>query len=147
MQDEGSQLAALALTRALPVREGERWLDLCAAPGGKTAVLAAEALAHGALLEANELSPARAGLVRDSVAGVPLEVPVWCVHGTGDDIVPLSQSESYVAAATAAAAIAGTDRAAFVFMSVALLAVIATAAAIPAQRSEPQPAKTTRRTL
>ena len=48
---------------------------------------------------------------------------------------------------TAAAAIAGTDRAAFVFMSVALLAVIATAAAIPAQRSEPQPAKTTRRTL
>ncbi len=76
VQDEGSQLAALALTRALPVREGERWLDLCAAPGGKTAVLAAEALAHGALLEANELSPARAGLVRDSVAGVPLEVPV-----------------------------------------------------------------------
>ena len=50
-----------------------------------------------------------------------------------------------LAAATAAAAIAGTDRAAFVFMSVALLAVIATAAAIPAQRSEPQPAKTTRR--
>ena len=52
-----------------------------------------------------------------------------------------------LAAATAAAAIAGTDRAAFVFMSVALLAVIATAAAIPAQRSEPQPAKTTRRAL
>ncbi|WP_336632763.1 MULTISPECIES: RsmB/NOP family class I SAM-dependent RNA methyltransferase [unclassified Microbacterium] len=76
VQDEGSQLAALALTRALPVREGERWLDLCAAPGGKTAVLAAEALAHGALVEANELSPARAGLVRDSVAGIPLDVPV-----------------------------------------------------------------------
>jgi len=76
VQDEGSQLAALALTRAVPVRAGERWLDLCAAPGGKTAVLAAEALAHGALLEANELSPTRAGLVRDSVAGVPLEVAV-----------------------------------------------------------------------
>ncbi|WP_454119595.1 RsmB/NOP family class I SAM-dependent RNA methyltransferase [Microbacterium lacticum] len=76
VQDEGSQLAALALSRALPVRAGERWLDLCAAPGGKTAVLAAEALAHGAQLEANEVSPARAGLVRDSVAGVPLEVPV-----------------------------------------------------------------------
>ena len=76
VQDEGSQLAALALTRAVPVRAGERWLDLCAAPGGKTAVLAAEALAHGALLEANELSPTRAGLVRDSVAGVPLAVPV-----------------------------------------------------------------------
>ncbi|MFT4214723.1 MAG: transcription antitermination factor NusB [Microbacterium sp.] len=76
VQDEGSQLAALALTRAAAVRAGERWLDLCAAPGGKTAVLAAEALAHGAMLEANELSHARAALVRDSVAGVPIAVPV-----------------------------------------------------------------------
>lgn len=76
VQDEGSQLAALALTRALPVSPGERWLDLCAGPGGKTAVLAAEALAHGASLEANEISPARAGLVRQALAGVPLEVPV-----------------------------------------------------------------------
>jgi 16S rRNA (cytosine967-C5)-methyltransferase len=76
VQDEGSQLAALALTRAEPVRPGERWLDLCAGPGGKTAVLAAEALAGGALLEANEVSPARAGLVRRAVEGVPLEVPV-----------------------------------------------------------------------
>ena len=76
VQDEGSQLAALALTRAAPVTAGERWLDLCAGPGGKTAVLAAEALAHGATLEANEISPARAGLVRQAVAGVPLEVPV-----------------------------------------------------------------------
>lgn len=76
VQDEGSQLAALALSRAVPVRAGERWLDLCAAPGGKTAVLAAEALAGGAHLEANEISPVRARLVRDSVAGVPLDVPV-----------------------------------------------------------------------
>jgi len=53
VQDEGSQLAALALSRATPVREGERWLDLCAGPGGKTAVLAAEALAGGARLDAN----------------------------------------------------------------------------------------------
>jgi 16S rRNA (cytosine967-C5)-methyltransferase len=76
VQDEGSQLAALALTRALPVRPGERWLDLCAGPGGKTAVLAAEALEHGAKLEANEISPSRAGLVRRALEGVPLEVPV-----------------------------------------------------------------------
>lgn len=76
VQDEGSQLAALALSRALPVREGERWLDLCAGPGGKTALLAAEALAHGAHLDANEISPARAGLVRQAVASVPLEVEV-----------------------------------------------------------------------
>jgi 16S rRNA (cytosine967-C5)-methyltransferase len=58
------------------VRPGERWLDLCAGPGGKTAVLAAEALLHGAHLEANEVSPARAGLVREAVAGVPMDVPV-----------------------------------------------------------------------
>ncbi|KQR25324.1 RsmB/NOP family class I SAM-dependent RNA methyltransferase [Microbacterium sp. Leaf151] len=76
VQDEGSQLAALALSRALPVREGERWLDLCAGPGGKTALLAAEALAHGATLDANEISPARAGLVRQALASVPLEVEV-----------------------------------------------------------------------
>ncbi|MBB3158131.1 16S rRNA (cytosine967-C5)-methyltransferase [Microbacterium proteolyticum] len=76
VQDEGSQLAALALSRALPVRAGERWLDLCAGPGGKTALLAAEALAHGATLDANEIAPARAGLVRQAVASVPLEVEV-----------------------------------------------------------------------
>ncbi|GAA1950639.1 RsmB/NOP family class I SAM-dependent RNA methyltransferase [Microbacterium deminutum] len=76
VQDEGSQLAALALSRATPIRDGERWLDLCAGPGGKTAVLAAEALAHGARLEANEISPARAGLVRQALEAVPLEVPV-----------------------------------------------------------------------
>ena len=69
VQDEGSQLAALALTRAEPVRPGERWLDLCAGPGGKTAVLAAEALTPGRLLEANEISPARAGLVRRARRG------------------------------------------------------------------------------
>ena len=56
--------------------QGERWLDLCAGPGGKTAVLAAEALAGGAVLEANEISPARAGLVRRAIAGIPLDVDV-----------------------------------------------------------------------
>lgn len=76
VQDEGSQLAALALSRAEPVRAGERWLDLCAGPGGKTALLAAEALAGGASLDANEIAPARAGLVRRAVAGVPIEVEV-----------------------------------------------------------------------
>lgn len=76
VQDEGSQLAALALSHALPVQAGERWLDLCAGPGGKTALLAAEALAHGASLDANEISPARAGLVRQAVASVPLAVEV-----------------------------------------------------------------------
>lgn len=76
VQDEGSQLAAYALVHAAPIVPGERWLDLCAGPGGKTALLAAEALAHGVRLEANEISPARAGLVRNALAAVPLDVPV-----------------------------------------------------------------------
>jgi len=37
---------------------------------------------------------------------VPLDVPVWCVHGRHDDVVPLGQSEGYVAAARAAGAAA-----------------------------------------
>jgi 16S rRNA (cytosine967-C5)-methyltransferase len=82
VQDEGSQLAALALSRARPIRAGERWLDLCAGPGGKSALLAAEARIGGAVLEANELIPARAGLVRRA-----LEVfdPAPVVH-EGDGI-------------------------------------------------------------
>jgi 16S rRNA (cytosine967-C5)-methyltransferase len=76
VQDEGSQLAALALTRARPVDAAERWLDLCAGPGGKSALLAAEALAHGAGLEANEPVAARAGLVRQALDAVPLDVDV-----------------------------------------------------------------------
>ena len=76
VQDEGSQLAALALSRVRPVQAGERWLDLCAGPGGKTAVLAAEAWAGGAVLSANEPIPARARLVRDAVAATPARVDV-----------------------------------------------------------------------
>ncbi|WP_400998766.1 RsmB/NOP family class I SAM-dependent RNA methyltransferase [Agromyces sp. GXQ0307] len=86
VQDEGSQLAALALSRVAPVRPGERWLDVCAGPGGKTALLAAEALAGGATLDANEVVPARAELVRKAVAPVPLEVAVHV--GDGRDLDP-----------------------------------------------------------
>lgn len=35
---------------------------------------------------------------------LPLDVPVWCVHGDDDRNVPISQSERYVEAATAAGA-------------------------------------------
>jgi 16S rRNA (cytosine967-C5)-methyltransferase len=71
VQDEGSQLAALALSRARPVSAGERWLDLCAGPGGKAALLAAEAAAAGADFAANELTPARAELVRQALSVLP----------------------------------------------------------------------------
>ena len=48
--------------------------------------------------------PVDAGV--DPVRQVPLDVPVWCVHGRDDDIVPISQSRSYVEAARAAGATA-----------------------------------------
>ena len=38
---------------------------------------------------------------------LPLDVPVWCVHGTDDDTVPISQSRNYVDAARRAGATAG----------------------------------------
>ncbi|GAB3617480.1 transcription antitermination factor NusB [Okibacterium endophyticum] len=82
VQDEGSQLAALALSRTRPVTTPERWLDLCAGPGGKTALLAAEAASAGAELVANELIPARAALVRRAVGGLPLAVEVTESDGT-----------------------------------------------------------------
>ncbi|WP_341927017.1 alpha/beta hydrolase [Nocardioides psychrotolerans] len=40
----------------------------------------------------------------DPMQQVPLEQPVWCVHGTADTIVPIGQSGTYVSAATAAGA-------------------------------------------
>lgn len=68
VQDEGSQLAALALSRSRPIVAGERWLDMCAGPGGKAALLGAEAARGRAHLVANEIVPARAGLVRNALA-------------------------------------------------------------------------------
>lgn len=42
----------------------------------------------------------------DPMTAVPLDVPVYAVHGEKDTTVPLSQAESYVRAATAAGATA-----------------------------------------
>jgi 16S rRNA (cytosine967-C5)-methyltransferase len=82
VQDEGSQLAALALSRARPTVAGERWLDMCAGPGGKAALLAAEAAAAGATLVANEVAPARAELVRRALAVFPDPPQVLVQDGT-----------------------------------------------------------------
>lgn len=67
VQDEGSQIAALLLAAAEPIHPGEKWLDLCAGPGGKTALLAARAVLSGVSLVANEPHPHRANLVRSAV--------------------------------------------------------------------------------
>ncbi len=81
VQDEGSQLAALALARCRPIGPEESWLDLCAGPGGKAALLAAEARLGGARLVANELVPARAGLVRAALQAVDPAVEVRTSDG------------------------------------------------------------------
>jgi 16S rRNA (cytosine967-C5)-methyltransferase len=69
VQDEGSQLVAVALAQAPIEGRDERWLDLCAGPGGKAALLAALADRAGARLVANEVLPHRAELVRRTLAG------------------------------------------------------------------------------
>ena len=71
VQDEGSQLAALVLSRHHEITPGEKWLDMCAGPGGKAALLAAEATLGGAELTANEVIPGRADLVRKALAILP----------------------------------------------------------------------------
>lgn len=70
-QDEGSQLVAIRLAEAVLDGPDQHWLDLCAGPGGKAALLGALAAQRGASLVANEAQPHRADLVRDAVAGLP----------------------------------------------------------------------------
>jgi len=67
VQDEGSQLVAIALAEAQVDGDDARWLDLCAGPGGKAALLGALARQRGADLVANEVLEHRADLVRQGV--------------------------------------------------------------------------------
>lgn len=67
VQDEGSQIVAITLAEALVDGEDTRWLDLCAGPGGKAALLGALAKQRGAGLVANEVLEHRADLVRQGV--------------------------------------------------------------------------------
>lgn len=70
VQDEGSQLIALALADVDLEGRDERWLDLCAGPGGKAGLLGALALERGAHLTANEVSEHRTRLVERALAAV-----------------------------------------------------------------------------
>ncbi len=63
VQDEGSQLVALSLADAALDGPDDRWLDMCAGPGGKAALLAGQVAARGGSLTALELHPHRADLV------------------------------------------------------------------------------------
>jgi len=81
VQDEGSQLAALALANYREVGEGESWLDLCAGPGGKAALLAALSKESGASLVANEVQEHRADLVRDALSPIDNRIRVMVEDG------------------------------------------------------------------
>lgn len=77
VQDEGSQLVALAVAQAPVAGPDEAWLDLCAGPGGKTALLAALAAERGAQVTAVEPIEHRADLVKSAVLeGEPVTVQV-----------------------------------------------------------------------
>jgi 16S rRNA (cytosine967-C5)-methyltransferase len=79
VQDEGSQLVALALADAPVDGTDRRWLDLCAGPGGKAGLLGSLAAGRDAHLTAVEVSPHRAELVEKTCAGLP--VRVLCADG------------------------------------------------------------------
>ena len=66
VQDEGSQLVAEVFAK---VARGSSWLDLCAGPGGKAALLSSIARTRGITFTANEISAARAELVSQVVHG------------------------------------------------------------------------------
>lgn len=76
VQDEGSQLVALALAGAPLAGSDTRWLDLCAGPGGKAVLLGALGAARGASLDAVEKAEHRARLVDQACVGLPVTVHV-----------------------------------------------------------------------
>lgn len=67
VQDEGSQIAAIALVGFKTVQRGEKWLDMCAGPGGKAALLGSLANNSNATLVANEIQEHRAKLVSNAL--------------------------------------------------------------------------------
>ena len=74
VQDEGSQLVATIFAAA---SAGDSWLDMCAGPGGKAALLSSIAKERAIDFTANEFSAPRAELVKKVVHGAT----VWCGDG------------------------------------------------------------------
>jgi 16S rRNA (cytosine967-C5)-methyltransferase len=89
VQDEASQLAALALCRvslgsaghASTPEQDSLWLDLCAGPGGKARLLAGLAAARGARLVASDIRPHRASRVQSALRRSRLTAAVIAADG------------------------------------------------------------------
>ena len=88
VQDEGSQLVALALARAPIDGPDSTWLDMAAGPGGKAALLAGLGLERGARLLAVDRAPHRAGLVAKSLRGAPGHHLTVAADGTAGPWAP-----------------------------------------------------------
>jgi 16S rRNA (cytosine967-C5)-methyltransferase len=78
VQDEGSQLCVLAAYRAWQAKQEQTeslrenaWLDMCAGPGGKSALLCGLAIENDAELFCNELLEHRARLVEQALRAYP----------------------------------------------------------------------------
>jgi 16S rRNA (cytosine967-C5)-methyltransferase len=84
VQDEGSQLVAHIFAQA--TRDAGKVLDLCAGPGGKAALISHICDVEGRDFVANEVSEARAKLVKNVVG----KFPVWV--GDGREIASHGQS-------------------------------------------------------
>ncbi len=82
VQDEGSQLVAQVFSKAAA---GNSWLDLCAGPGGKAALLSSIARERGITFIANEISQARAELVKQVVHGDRVIVSDGRLIGLSDE--------------------------------------------------------------
>ena len=72
VQDEGSQLVAHIFS--LATKDSASLLDLCAGPGGKAALLAHLADGNSQEVTANEISEARAKLVKNVIGKYPVQV-------------------------------------------------------------------------
>jgi 16S rRNA (cytosine967-C5)-methyltransferase len=83
VQDEASQLAAMALARVAVTGQDSRWLDLCAGPGGKARLLAGLAAGRGARLVAADKRVHRARM-----AGVAAGVTGAAAAVAADGTVP-----------------------------------------------------------
>lgn len=89
VQDEGSQLVTLAAAR---VAGPGSWLDLCAGPGGKSALLTGLATRADATVISAELHPHRARLVRQGLRAYPGPHRVVVADGTRGPWRPASQA-------------------------------------------------------